>query len=115
MLAGLLKWAFGGGVSGVVAELRGALQDKRNATNEAEKIAADERVAMAEARLGAMQAGGTASLVRMAWALPFIVYNAKLVIWDKVLELGVTDPLSQELYYVQMLIIGFYFLTIVKK
>lgn len=105
------KWLLGGGLSGIVRELRAAYADRRNALNDADRIAADERVAIAEARLGAMQVGGLASWVRMAWALPFVIYNAKLVLWDKVLGWGVTDPLSAELYYVQMVVIGFYFLT----
>ena len=45
MLSAVLKWFLGGGLSGIVRELRGAYADKRSATNEAEQIKADERVA----------------------------------------------------------------------
>jgi hypothetical protein len=111
LLASALKWLFGGGMSGVVQELRGAYRDKLNATNDADRIAAEERIARAEVRAQSMGRGWMAPYVRAAWALPFIVYNAKLVVWDKVLGLGSTDPLSPELYYVQGVIIAFYFLT----
>lgn len=45
MLGVIGKWLLGGGLSGIVRELRGALADRRNATNDAERIKADERVA----------------------------------------------------------------------
>ena len=44
------------------------------------------------------------------FALPFVIYNAKLVLWDKVLGLGSTDGLSAELFQVELACIGFYFL-----
>lgn len=114
MIRVLIKWITGGGLSGIASELRGAYQDKLNATNDADRINAEVKIALAEKRLAAMQSGWIAPYIRAAWALPFVLYNAKLVIWDKVLGLGVTDSLSPELYYVQMVIIGFYFLTSLK-
>ncbi len=111
MLGAIVRWLTGGGLSGIAQELRGAYQDRLNATNDAERIAADERIVRVNARVDAMRVGGLASWVRAAWAVPFIIYNGKLVLWDKVLGLGATDPLSAELYYVQMVVIGFYFLT----
>ena len=49
--------------------------------------------------------------MQAAWAAPFIVYNAKVIIWDKVLKLGVTDPLGQFEQNIGMIIVGFYFLA----
>jgi hypothetical protein len=40
-----------------------------------------------------------------------VLYNAKLVVYDKMLGLGVTDPLSPALYDLQSVIIGFFFVT----
>ena len=111
MLSGVLNWFLGGGLSGIARELRGAYRDRLNATNDADRIAADERIATAEARVEAMRVGGMAGVVRAAWALPFVVYNAKLVLCDLVLGLGTTHPPSSEFYFVQMVVIGFYFLT----
>lgn len=45
MLSVLSKWLLGGGLSGIVRELRGAYQERLNATNDADKIKADERIA----------------------------------------------------------------------
>lgn len=36
-----------------------------------------------------------------------ILYNDKFLIYDKVLRLGVTDPLSPELYQMQMFILAY--------
>lgn len=110
MLGLLSKWLFGGGLSGIVRELRGAYADRRNATNDAERIKADERISVAEARLGAMRAGGLASWVRAAWAGLFFAYEFKLIVWDKMLGLGVTDPLNETQALIEMIVIGFFFL-----
>ena len=110
MLSGLAKWFLGGGLSGIVQELRGAYRDQLNASNDAERIAADERVAVAEARVEAMRVGGLASLVRAAWAGLFFAYEFKLIVWDKMLGLGVTDPLNETQALIEMIVIGFFFL-----
>ncbi|MCR4332284.1 MAG: hypothetical protein NUV34_06210, partial [Sulfuricaulis sp.] len=54
---------------------------------------------------------GPASWIRPLFAFPFVVYNGKLVLWDKVLGWGTTDPLSAELFQIEMIIIGAFFLT----
>ena len=38
-----------------------------------------------------------------------LVYYAKLIIWDKVLGLGITDPLGGWVLWAANLVIGFYF------
>jgi len=48
--------------------------------------------------------------IRPFFAAPFVIYNFKLVVWDAVLGWGVTDPLSDNMWYVEMTIITFYFL-----
>jgi hypothetical protein len=45
------------------------------------------------------------------FALPFVIYNFKIIVWDKVMGLGSTDGLSPELIQLQMIIFGAYFLT----
>ena len=49
-------------------------------------------------------------LARPAIALPFILYLWKVIFWDKVLGLGVTDPLGTNLDAVMATIIGSYFI-----
>jgi hypothetical protein len=38
-----------------------------------------------------------------------LIYYAKLIVWDKVLGLGVTDPLGGWVLWAANLVIGFYF------
>lgn len=110
MLSGVLNWFLGGGLSGIARELRGAYRDRLNATNDADRIAADERIATAEARVEAIRVGGLASVVRAAWAGLFFAYEAKLIVYDKMLGLGVTDPLNETQAMIEMIVIGFFFL-----
>lgn len=108
MIASIIRSLTGG----LASEIRGAYRDRLAATNDSERLEAEQRIAQLEARRDALASGGRLSaIVQAAWALPFIVYNAKLLLFDKVLGLGTTDPLSPELYQVQMIIVGFYFLS----
>lgn len=50
-----------------------------------------------------------ASLPRPLFALIFVIYIGKCVVWDKVLGLGSTDPLGPELSAIEMIIISGYF------
>jgi hypothetical protein len=107
-----VKWLlqlFGGGLAD---QLRRAYQAKLDAQTDADRLAADLAIARLDARMESHRIGGRwITLVQIAWALPFVVYNAKLIIWDKMLGLGVTDPLSPELYSLQSVIVGFFFVT----
>lgn len=49
--------------------------------------------------------------IRPAFAFPFIVYDMKVIIWDKVLGWGVTDNLSPDFWHLQMIVFGAYFVT----
>lgn len=97
-------------IAGKIADARIAMA---NAETDRDKIAADERIKTLEAKRDLLlsESGSRVnSWVRVSFAAPFIAYNAKLVIWDKMLELGSTDPLSNELFQVEIACIGFYFL-----
>jgi hypothetical protein len=48
--------------------------------------------------------------MRFVLAFGPAVYLSKLFIWDKMLGLGRTDDLSNNLWYVAMTVVGFYFL-----
>lgn len=106
MIALVLKWLSGG----VVDRLADAYAARHNAKNESERIAANVEIARLEERQANRALGGRiTALVQMAWAAPFIVYTFKLVVWDKVLGLGITDPLSPELLSLQERIATLYF------
>jgi len=110
----LVKWLTGGGFSGLASELRQAHADKLTAQTDTQKLAADVTLAQLDARQNALIQGQGAWLskaVQAAWATPFIVYNGKVIVWDKVFGLGVTDPLGQFEQNLGMIIVGFYFLT----
>jgi hypothetical protein len=100
-------------VSRITEKIVDAKVSMATAANERERIAADERVRSLEARRNVLVAESGSRLnaiIRASFALPFVIYNGKLVLWDKVLSLGSTDALSPELFQVEMACIGFYFL-----
>jgi hypothetical protein len=114
-------WAFLTGLLGLadpIAKIGQAIADERvalaKAQTDKERIDSEERIRVLEARADVLKADASRSsldmFVRAGFALPFIVYNAKLVLWDKVLAFGSTDPLSSDLAKVEMVVIGFYFL-----
>lgn len=50
------------------------------------------------------------AILQDLFAIPPAIYLGKLFVWDKVLKMGVTDPLSTELNYVLMIIVASIFL-----
>ena len=47
--------------------------------------------------------------VRPVWSMPFILFTWKVVVWDKMLGWGQTDPLDPKMWSVFMLMVGAYF------
>lgn len=100
-------------ISRIVGKVADAKVALANAQTDKDKISAQERVDTLQARKAVLIAESGARLngfIRAAFAIPFVVYNAKLVLWDKVLALGSTDGLSPELFQIEVACIGFYFL-----
>ncbi len=97
----------------------GAYKAKLAAGNTTEKIAADlaaQQLAVdrREAELNASvvvaeQGNWVTRMVRPMFALPFIVFTWKVVVWDKMLGWGTTDPLDPKMWGVFMLVVGAYF------
>lgn len=110
-------WAFLFGLIDPITKLAGLIAqaqlERDKALTDQERIASAERVAALQAQMAVLVAdSGRSHLdiwIRAGFALPFIVYNIKLILWDKVLALGSTDRLSAELANVEMVVIGFYF------
>lgn len=114
MLGTLLKWLTGGGISAIGEQLRAAYDARLKADTDGAKLEAEVTIRQLEARqavLIAEQGNWPTRLIRPAFAFPFIVYDFKIIIWDKVLGLGVTDPLTPEFWQLQMIVFGAYFLT----
>lgn len=85
-----------------------------NAQTEQQRIEADVAITQLEARqsvLIAEQANRTTRWIRPAFALPFVIYNLKVVVWDMVLGLGTTNMLSDQFWQLQMIVFGAYFVT----
>jgi len=47
--------------------------------------------------------------VRPVWAMPFIAFTWKVVVWDKMLGWGATDALDPRMWSVFMLMVGAYY------
>ena len=87
---------------------------KLDADTEQARIEADVSIVQLEARqaiLLAEQGSRMTRWIRPAFALPFVIYNLKVIVWDKVLGLGVTDGLPAEFWQLQMIVFGAYFVT----
>lgn len=88
-----------------------AFVEKLKAQNNSEKIAAD--LQGVQDSLAAQTVIAEESkwfpFVRWGFAFPFMVYDCKILIWDRVLSMGHTDGLSTELWQIQMIIITAYF------
>lgn len=113
MFASILSWLTSGGIAAIGKELRLAHEARLKAANESERIEADLKISELEARKAtilAAQGDRFERWIRIGFALPFVLYNAKLVLWDKVMGWGATDPLSEDLAYIQITVIGSYFL-----
>lgn len=98
----------------VAKDIVAAKTRKVHAQTELARIEADVEVRQLEARqdvLVAEQSSYVTKWIRPAFALPFILYNFKVVVWDKVLGLGTTDDLSSYYWQLQMIVFGAYFLT----
>lgn len=114
-------WKWLGNLIGgpVVQGLVDSYKAKLDAGNTSERIAADlaSRELAVEQRekelatqiVIAEQGRWYTALPRPLFAGAFVIYIWKVVVWDKVLGLGVTDPLSAELSQWAMLILTAYF------
>lgn len=112
MIKWFLNWLSGGALNIVGDQLNKAYDRKLTAENDHERLEADKEIAYLQAKRDVLLAEASNPItawVRPAFALPFVLYNAKLVVWDKVLGLGTTDPLSPELVQIELAVIGFYF------
>lgn len=114
-------WTWLGNLIGapVVKGLVDSYKAKIDAGNTSERIAADLvsrelAVQQREKELAAQvviaeQGRWYTALPRPLFAGAFVIYIWKVVVWDKVFGLGVTDPLSTELSQWAMLILTAYF------
>ena len=80
-------------------------REKLRAEVTIEQLQARQAILVEETRYAATR------WIRPALAAPFAIYIWKIVVWDKVLGLGVTDPLDERMWWVMTVVVGAYFLT----
>jgi len=119
MFTGLFGW-LGNLIAGpLLGKVLDAYRAKLTADNTSEKIVADlaarelaveqrERE-LATQTVIAEQGRWYTALPRPLFAFAFIIYVWKVVVWDKVLGLGVTDPLSGAVAQWAMIVLTAYF------
>jgi hypothetical protein len=97
------------GIGSIVGKLADAYRARETAKTDEQRIQADRDIAMLQAQAAAQKP--IDAWVRIGFALPFVVYNAKLVLWDKLFcSTCSTDLLGANLTQVEMVVIGFYFI-----
>jgi len=114
MLAKILTWLSGGLIKSVGEQLNEAYKLKLLAKNDKDKLDAEVYIKNLEAKqaiLLAEQGHWMTRWIRPAFAAPFVIYNSKILVWDKVLGFGTTDALSPEYWELQMIVFGAYFLV----
>lgn len=108
-----------GPLTKVSSDLKEAYTAKLKAQNDKERLAAEERISLLEARKDVIlkaQGDPWERFIRIGFAIPCVLYFWKLVLWDKFLGWGVTDDLSQNLWNIFFIILGGYFVdTIVRR
>jgi len=112
MFTFLLK-IIGVGLPSIVEQITKERTKQINAKNDSERIKSEERLKILESKKDIIlnaQKGKAESYVRIAFAIPFILYIWKLVVFDKILGLGTTDGLSPTLEYILWTVLSGYFI-----
>lgn len=114
MIGKILSWLSGGAIDAIGRQLTHAYELKLVADTDAKKLDAEKRIETLKAQQAVLiteQGNWVTRWIRPAFAAPFIIYNFKIIVWDKVFGFGTTDALSPEYWQLQMIVFGAYFLT----
>lgn len=85
-------------------------QDTKAAELALGAVQADVEMRRAEIELLKLEQGSIVTrMIRPLFAAPFIIFLFKIIVWDKVLGLGRTDPLDPNVWAVFMIVVGAYF------
>lgn len=99
-----------------IADTKIALAKEQNNERRIALEAELGRLGARQAVIFAAQSDPMERWVRIGFALPFVLYINKLIIWDKVLGWGATDPLSDDLTQIMLVVLGGYFIdTVVRR
>lgn len=107
----LLTKLVGGVIDGYKAKLASVNSTEAHAVDLAKaEILGEVAARQAEASIIRQEEGRWwTALPRPAFAFIFVIYYGKCVVWDKVLSLGHTDPLSPEISSIAMIVVTGYF------
>jgi hypothetical protein len=100
MLGMILSWLGGPIVSGAISAYKakleaGQTQDRLAADLAARELAVDQRQRELNAEVVRSEQGRWyTACIRPLFAMPFIIFTWKVVVWDKVLGWGATDKLT---------------------
>lgn len=108
---------FGTGLFSTLQTISNNLSNEKialiNSKTDQERIASAEKIGALQAQQAVLVADSQRSSVdiwiRALFALPPAIYLAKLYVYDKVLQMGTTDPLSPLMTTTLWWILGFYF------
>lgn len=93
--------------------LADAYAAKSNAVTEQQRIEADERIAAIHAQrdvvIAAREDRWWSPRNLMGWCVA--IYVAKIIVWDTVMQLGVTPNPGSQVTSIVLTVIGFYFVT----
>lgn len=100
-------------IKAIASEISKVKLAQQNADTEAKRLETEVHLEALESKkqvLLAEQDNFLTRSVRPLWAAPFVIYTWKIIVWDKVLGLGVTDPLDEKMWDLMLLVAGGYFL-----
>ncbi len=108
----LLSWL--NPLNAITGSLERAYTAKLNAANDKDKIAAEVEIKNLEAKRDVVIAASVndkwwSPRSLMGWAVA--IYVLKIVVWDSVLQWGVTPYPGEQVTFIVMTVIGFYFLS----
>lgn len=117
MWMNIVATLLGGGLRDILSEMRKARKDALDAQNDEHLIAARERVDTLEIEWNAQVQLAQYSMTqvgKLLFAIPFILYVNKVVLWDKVIMSnwagGSTDPLGEDMTALLWIVVGGYYL-----
>lgn len=111
MWTAILSFFGGPVISGLIDAYKAKLASVNSADEHAIDLAKSDLLAQIEARKEAVALSGSpvARLVQLGFALPVMLYNAKVIVWDTMLGWGSTPAIHGDVATAMALIISFYF------
>lgn len=110
----LIQLLGGGVLSSLADKISQAYEMKLKAETDEDKIKAEQYLAHLQAQLTILtqeQGRWYTAWIRPMIALPVVIYIWKLIVWDTILQWGVTINPGEFVNWVVLTVIGAYFLT----